>query len=222
MLDSVILQGVVGSTAYGLDTPDSDQDMLGVFCAPTIELLGLHGHTLTTQTITTENPDSALHELGKFASLALRCNPTVLEILYLTEYTTITPAGQELVIARDAFLSESAVRNAYAGYAVAQAQKIATREPGARTQKHARHCARLLLQGAQLLTTGVITMDVSSHRDVIFSLGDLALSDPAAFAKHFEVTLESFNNLQSVLPRFPDQQRIETLVRNIRLHSLKQ
>jgi hypothetical protein len=25
-----------------------------------------------------------------------------------------------------------------------------------------------------------------------------------------------------VLPRFPDQQRIETLVRNIRLHSLKQ
>lgn len=65
-------------------------------------------------------------------------------------------------------------------------------------------------------------MDVSSHRDVIFSLGDLALSDPAAFAKHFEVTLESFNNLQSVLPRFPDQQRIETLVRNIRLHSLKQ
>ena len=39
---NVLLSGIVGSTAYGLDTKDSDVDRLGVFAAPTEKLLGLH------------------------------------------------------------------------------------------------------------------------------------------------------------------------------------
>ncbi len=38
---TVLLAGIVGSTAYGLAGPDSDVDRLGVFAAPTLSLLGL-------------------------------------------------------------------------------------------------------------------------------------------------------------------------------------
>jgi hypothetical protein len=37
-----ILQGIVGSTAYGLATPTSDIDRMGVFVAPTKEIVGFH------------------------------------------------------------------------------------------------------------------------------------------------------------------------------------
>ena len=37
----IILEGVVGSTAYGLNTPESDIDTAGIFVAPLEEVLGL-------------------------------------------------------------------------------------------------------------------------------------------------------------------------------------
>lgn len=38
---NVLLKGVVGSTAYGLNHENSDVDYMGVFAAPTSEVLGL-------------------------------------------------------------------------------------------------------------------------------------------------------------------------------------
>lgn len=39
--DRVVLEGILGSRAYGLGTERSDTDRLGVFVAPTREILGL-------------------------------------------------------------------------------------------------------------------------------------------------------------------------------------
>lgn len=73
---NILLSGVVGSTAYGLATPDSDIDWLGNFAAPTHRMLGLHA---PKDSIVSTNPDRTLHETAKWCRLALGGNPTVMD-----------------------------------------------------------------------------------------------------------------------------------------------
>ena len=115
--DNTILAGMVGSTAYGLTTSSSDVDTLGAYVAPTEKVLGLSGHTYTTNTIvfSAPQPDGAFHELGKYCTLALKANPTILELLFLPDYVYCSKVGAELVSLRTKFLSSVAVVNAYGG-----------------------------------------------------------------------------------------------------------
>ena len=78
---TVLLSGVVGSTAYGLDTPDSDTDRLGIFAAPTVAFHGLHK---PQESHVTTSPDATFHEAAKWVRLALGGNPTVTELVWLT------------------------------------------------------------------------------------------------------------------------------------------
>jgi predicted nucleotidyltransferase len=88
-----LLSGIGGSQAYGLDTDQSDFDRYGVFLAPTRSILGIYPiHETLTQTA----PDSTMHELGKFVRLAIKANPTILDLLYLEDYEVVHPAGQML------------------------------------------------------------------------------------------------------------------------------
>ena len=155
----VLLQGVVGSTAYGLAREGSDVDMLGIFQYRTRELLRFNP---PAETIVMHAPsDVASHEVGKFIRLALKCNPTIIELLWLDEYTDMNFAGRDLVDMRGVFLSEKYVRASYLGYANAQIKKMLDRgmsDP--RGPKHTRHCFRLLRQGHELLTTGQLTIMV--------------------------------------------------------------
>lgn len=113
---TILLSGIVGSTAYGLDGPGSDVDRLGLFVTPTLELLGLR---LPLESHVTVKPDATFHEAAKAARLILAGNPTASELLWLPDglYETRTPLGDEMIALRAAFLSGKAVRNAYLGYA---------------------------------------------------------------------------------------------------------
>ncbi len=181
-----ILMGVVGSTAYGLDHADSDVDQLGLFVTPTIELVGL---TRPKDTFSSNGPDIVLHEVGKFCSLALKGNPTVLELLFLDKYSILEREGQALVSARDKFLGATEVRNAYIGYANSQIKRLNDRgdfgsDLRKRYAKHARHCFRLLLQAEQLLQTGTMQVRVSEkEREFLFSLGDRSVEELTAAFK---------------------------------------
>src|ERR1700741_5454911 len=79
---NVLLSGIVGSTAYGIDRAGSDVDHLGVFAVPTEDLHGLHP---PSQSYATAGPDSALHEAAKWCRLALGGNPTVPELVLLPD-----------------------------------------------------------------------------------------------------------------------------------------
>lgn len=226
----VLLEGVVGSQAYGLAGPGSDVDRLGVYLAPTRTVLGVTGPAAVAASRVSTHPDVTHHELGKYVSLALRANPTVLELLFLTRYEVCTPAGAALVAARDAFLSAPAVRAAYGGYAVQQARRLRARHAegravfssdlAKRTAKHGRHCLRLLVMAAQLLEHGTLEVDVSAHRDELFAAGELAVSDPDAFAALFEDRLAALDARPSVLPERPDVARVDALVVAIRIDAL--
>lgn len=223
----IILQGIVGSTAYGLDTPESDKDYLGVYMADPVQLLGWEASKVLNSTIVTSDPDSALHELYKFCGNAAKCNPTMLELLYLPGYTIATEAGRELVDLRYAFLSEERVRKAYAGYVTSQADRLLRRSQDGqkgfdpklakRTHKHGRHCYRLLIQGRQLLSEGIITVDVSEYRDKIWEAGDLAESDPEKFQEFIMDGVAAMESrIKSNLPTMPDYARITGFLYEVR------
>lgn len=228
---SVLLKGIVGSTAYGLDTEDSDIDYAGLYAVDTVQL---HGLREPTDSLVYKNPDTTLHEAKKWCQLALKCNPSVLELLWLPDelYTVRTGLGHKLIGIRQSFLSRGYVRNAYLGYATQQLKKIETRGDGSfsaqtrkRTAKHGRHLYRLLMQGYQLYTTG--TMDVrltNVQRSVAFLWGTRVQDGDLRAAKEMiQEYEEMFNEAYEkhcVLPENPETDKVEAWLQNVRREML--
>jgi len=215
----IILQAIMGSIAYGLDTPESDEDLRSVYVAPTWQVLGLRK---PVETIQKTDPDIVLQEVEKFISLALSNNPTILEMLFLDEYRILTEDGKLLVDNRDAFLSRRAFKT-FGGYAIQQIRRLERRGDGSfssdtrkRTAKHARHCFRLLQQGRELLETGHITVRVS-NRDELFALGDMSVED---LVSKFEDEFAVFDKVESVLPEKPNEELANEILLEIRSHHL--
>ncbi|HSA53886.1 MAG TPA: nucleotidyltransferase domain-containing protein [Yinghuangia sp.] len=230
-MPTTLLMGVVGSTAYGLATTSSDEDRLGVYLADTADILGLRAPAVMTGSRVGTSPDVTMHELYKFATLALKGNPTVSELLWLDDYVVATEGGLSLVGIREAFLSTRNVRSAYGGYAVQQSRKLLSRHEAGkggfssdvarRTAKHGRHCMRLLRQARGLLTTGQLKIDMSDQRDELFAAGELAARDPRAFAELFEKEFAAMDAVESVLPDQPDLARVEAVVVELRMAALR-
>src|SRR5436190_639318 len=92
----LMLEGIVGSVAYGLETPDSDIDYAGIYIEPTHRLLGLHPPSRERATKQgRDGADATYHEIGKAMSLLLSCNPTASELLWLDEHTACGEFGSE-------------------------------------------------------------------------------------------------------------------------------
>lgn len=227
---SIILDGVVGSNAYGLATPESDVDRLGIYLEPTKSFLGLLPPTPKSSTTVTNSPDRTLHELGKFVKLALQMNPTVTELLWLPEYTTQTHVGRALVKRREQFLSSKLTRAAYLGYATQQLIRLRDRGDGSfgsdlrkRTEKHARHIYRLVLQGFEMWSTGSLTVKMEpEHVQNCREFGaDVAGGNVSAAEQAIKQAEEMFDSTESVLPEYPDQQnQIDQWLVDVRLHQL--
>lgn len=198
-----VLSAIVGSQAYGLAGPDSDYDYLGIYVADTDSIRGLYPKP---ETICRDNPDMTFHELGKFVRLALQCNPTILELLFVGEYHDCNETGEELVAMRSKFLSRKAL-SSYIGCAIAQVKKLGNREEPedwVRYAKHARHCFRLLQQGHELATTGSLTVRVPNPQELL-SLGGLPYVELKAL---FEERVAAINEAECVLPDEPDKMAV--------------
>jgi uncharacterized protein len=214
-----ILKARVGSHLYGLDTEDSDEDFLGVYVAPTWNVLSLHSKPEATEV--TKDPDCTFHEVEKYMKLAAQGNPTVLELLFCPEYLVYTEEAEYLHDYRDCFLSKR-VRDTYGGYAYQQSKRLETRieqgmegfgpELKKRYSKHARHIFRLMQQGEELMTTGVITPRVK-NRDRLFEIGELP---PEELIPLFEKEFKRYNELPCILPDEPRWDALDAILNNIR------
>lgn len=214
----VLLSGIVGSTAYGLAHAGSDIDRLGLFAAPTADFHGLHR---PAESHVTTAPDRTLHEAAKWCRLALVCNPTASELVWLPDdmYETRTPLGDELMALRRSFLSARAVRNSYLGYAAQQFRKLSTRDPAdpvSRVQgaKHARHLVRLVEQGLALHETGGITVRLADP-DRVRALGERYAERPADAEGLLAAAEERFDR-PGTLPDAPDEAPVEAWLRRVR------
>lgn len=220
----ILLQGIVGSTAYGLDTAESDVDRLGVFAHSTDAILGLYP---PKDSIVENDPDRTLHEAKKYALLALACNPTVTELLWLSSYLydTVTPRGADLIAIRSSFLSAKRVRDAYFGYASSQFKRLETRGDGSfssdtrkRTAKHARHLYRLLLQGYDLYTTGTLSVGLrASASGLVREFGERVAGGDIEHAREkVQLFQELFDDAKTCLPSNPDEDIVENWLWKVR------
>lgn len=197
----IILEGTVGSYAYGLNNEDSDKDTLGIYVVPTEEILGIKK---PKESIVKNNPDVTYHEVEKFVKLALKCNPTILELLFLPEYNVKTVEGECIVNIRKSFLSNIIIHS-YGGYAISQIrrlQKTGHYNKGLqnRFEKHTRHCFRLIQQGKELLETGNLTVKVE-NREELLELGKKSID---VIVNKFNTAFVDFEKTKSILPDRPD------------------
>ena len=165
--EHVIYQCVVGSRAYGLDTPDSDTDRRGIYQAPTTLVLSLYD---PPQQLEDDDAQECFWELKKFLILALKANPNVLEVLYSPLVEVAKRAAKELLAIRSAFLSRL-VYQTFNGYVLSQFKKMmrskeTRREPNWR---HAMHLIRLLESGIVILETGELRLR-AEHREELLQI----------------------------------------------------
>lgn len=214
----VLLKGIVGSTAYGLNHEGSDVDYLGVFAAPNREILGLGK---VQESVNTKDPDTTMHEAKKFALLCLNGNPSVSELLWLDSYEAIDEFGAELVRIRHCFLSADKVRNSYLGYAESQFTRLKNRGDGSfsadtrkRTEKHARHLVRLVEQGYHLYRSGELVVNLrSSASEVepewVFSMGKKIAENPLWAEEYMRRAEVRFDEAKPAVPQRPDKAMVE-------------
>jgi predicted nucleotidyltransferase len=113
-----------GSHAYGLNIETSDEDYRGI-C-----ILGDPRYYFGTQRFEQKDSwedgaDRVVYDIRKFFSLALACNPNIIEILFTDEedIISITEEGQRIRDNRGVFLSKKAAKT-FVGYAVSQLKRI--------------------------------------------------------------------------------------------------
>ena len=199
-----------------LATPESDTDIKGIFLYPTEKILSLQKGK---ETFSKRDPDIEHHEVEKFIKLAIKCNPTILEILFLDEYTKLTEEGKMLVKIRELFLSNK-VFYSYGNYALDQAKKLYKRyaegNEHTRHEKHARHCFRLLFQGKELLETKSLTVRLKDP-DIFFEISKMEVDD---MMKIFASKYTEFKNIKTDLPENPDYDKINDVLVKIRRMNL--
>jgi predicted nucleotidyltransferase len=125
VFDCTIYRAVHGSRAYGTHMPHSDRDEKGV-CIPQ-DPRYYFGYKKFEQKDNgwSDGNDRCIFDLRKFFSLALKCNPNIIEMLYVEEedILQINDLGKELRDNRDIFLSRDAA-NTFVGYATSQLHRI--------------------------------------------------------------------------------------------------
>jgi len=215
----VILEGLCGSRLYGFAGPDSDFDYKGVYAAPTDEVLSLQKPK--EQVVWSDgNKEGTTYEIEKYMRLAAQANPSILELLFLPKYQTLTAEGVLLLESRSAFLS-TRVLQTYGGYVHQQVRKLRAHEGDYfeskvknRYHKHARHIVRLLLQCEQLLTTGVLDPVVpESEKSAIYNMGDNTLS---FIEKYVDRHIRRIDSCKTSLPAEPDYETINAVLLAIR------
>lgn len=215
--NNIILECVVGSHMYNLQTETSDKDVKGIFLDDARKCLGLDN---LAEVKDHTDPDWAYYELKKYCNLALKMNPTITELLWANEYTILTKIGKELISLRKSFLSKTAV-NSYLGYALSQIRRKyrnAADVTQYRAGKHVRHLWRLCKQYEELATTGELRVKLTEQeRKECFEFAEATHQECVEWFLYQD---EKLRKIESVLPDEPDYQKIDEFLVKTRLATL--
>ena len=116
----VVLDAQVGSHAWGLAGPDSDDDRRGVFAAPLPWTLGL---VAAPEDLVREDGSATYWAIGKAIRQALRADPNTLEMLFVSSIDVKDEIGQWLLDAREAFVSRE-IHGSFGRYALGQLRRL--------------------------------------------------------------------------------------------------
>ncbi len=208
--DQIHLAALVGSKAYELDTDGSDDDWRGFYALPTHFLFIANQPPEQIKGVDPTS-DEDYWEVRKFIRLALNNNPNALEVLWspkmLMQHPQTQPVIEKLVMNRQSFLSKLAL-NSHGGYALNQwSRGLQTLDKDEKVGwKMIMHTFRLLIEAIQLAKTGILSLDMASHRSDLLDIrmGKWALAQAAIYRDELE---KEFREVQisSQLPDYPDR-----------------
>jgi predicted nucleotidyltransferase len=118
---NIILLGLGGSHAYGMDLPSSDLDVRGITLNSKMDILTNQNF----EQFVNEETDTTVYGFNKMISLLSSVNPNTIELVGLKpeHYLYIHPIGQELLDNKKMFLSKRA-SHSFGGYASAQLRRL--------------------------------------------------------------------------------------------------
>ena len=118
---NIILLGLGGSHAYGMNTETSDLDVRGI--ATNSKRNILIGQDF--EQVVEVNTDTTIYSFDKIINLLCSCNPNTIEMLGLKpeHYLYLSPEGRALVENRHMFLSKRAIHS-FGGYANSQLRRM--------------------------------------------------------------------------------------------------
>ena len=174
--------------------------------------------------VLTDEPGEAMAwELRRFLELALKANPTALEVLFTPLVEQAKPLGEELRALRGGFLT-TRLHETCGGYAEQQFAKLVRRERARKpiNWKHAAHCLRLLAVGERALAGDGFPVAAGQHRDVLLAVrrGEKTLGEVDALRLRWHAGLDAALR-SSPLPAEPDRSAANAfLIRARRLAAL--
>lgn len=225
----VILEAVVGSTVHGTNVNDGleDLDLMAVLLEDPKTLCGFN--TADTWTERTK-PEGVRSEAGdvdwvgyglrKYLRLALKGNPTILLALFapVTAMRTLTWQGAELrkltphIVSKAAYMPfRGYMRQQHERLLGLRGQRNVTRpelvDAYGYDTKYAAHVVRLGLQGAELLSTGVISLPMrDEERELCVKIRTGGFS----LAQVSEIIIEAERKLDAayLASRLPDSPNV--------------
>lgn len=158
-----LMKVIVGSQAHGLATPDSDWDFKYVYALPTKDLLSINPPQHQKEWSEGDKDDTVGWEIGHFLFLAMKSNPTILEVFNapIIERSIFTDSLRDLF----PYVWDSrAAHAAFQGYGRNQRTKLLKcgdgQIPEFRAGKYAQAWLRVLYQGTELFKTGIMPVDM--------------------------------------------------------------
>lgn len=211
----IVLEAVTGSYAYGLNTPTSDLDTLGIFVYPIEAYFDLGSHPDVVSTASPVGDDATHHELRKAMRQALKSSPTMSELLWAEEFTVIHPAMTDIVENRSEYLSAKHVRHAYLGCA----RNHLDAYTGTGNVKKARNALRYAEVGYELYTEGILNVRLSDPQKY-FDLSEMSTGEVLDILTKAIIKLD--NPPTSALREFPNYDLANALTINARVDLLNE
>lgn len=230
--DNVLFVGVGGSWSYGTSRPESDVDLRGVFIHPTDKFLSYKRPADDSQqyvgwaysiaeangfpSTNVEEHDTHFFSLQKFLHLAAKCNPNVMDLLFMPEDCVLytTTAWVRIQDMREKFLSQKIV-SPLIGFAASQVKLVRkyTREDGSKDHRR----GKAIMHGYRLMHMGLTFVNEGRYvvrQDTDF-LNEMRGSEMSV--EEFEVEMERLASeikeaaKESPLPEEPDYEAIDAL-----------
>lgn len=230
--EGLILRSVVGSTAFGTGVGNSDVDIMGVCIEPPDCVIGLNSFEQYKSRSVPEglrsgpgDTDMTIYSLRKFMRLALKGNPSILELLFV-RYEIGRGPGIDLIFDGPEMVASKQAGHCFLGYMEAQRQRLTgeighghgKRGGGQREElieefgfdvKFASHMCRLGFEGVEYLETGRLILPLPLHQREWLQqmrLGEVSLENALKAAGVLEARLKELLTT-SELPDKPDYEK---------------
>jgi predicted nucleotidyltransferase len=237
MASNVLYETIMGSTAYGCNTLDSDWDMVS-FCVPPKDIVFPHmagiikgfgsqgenfkvyqKHHVETET---REYDLNCYNIVHWFHLVLDNNPNMIDCLFVPrECITHTSNVGEMVREKRRSLLHKGAWHRYKGYAYSQLNKMGKKDgDGKRAAsiekygydvKQAYHLVRLLDECEQIFSTGDLDLRRNSEQLKAIRRGEVAEADIRRYAAVMEHRLENLKH-ESDLPDYPNEEFFKQLL----------